>query len=221
MKQLNYFADSEQDSQQRFRLYRDDLLRPLANLGIRLGINADMVSGFALGMLLPFGILLFQEPMGHPGWLGILFLWLHVGLDGLDGVIARLTKTDGPAGAVTDMVVDHSGFLIVACLLVFAGVIDGSWCSLYVSAYTTSVIMVIALNVLERPLRFVVRTKYFFYVLYSWHVLIGPLPLDKAIMFFSWIHTAFSVVGFLALRRALRETSQKESSPAAQDSPAP
>jgi phosphatidylglycerophosphate synthase len=201
--EFNYFAEREQAAQARFRMARDQWLGPIVRTCLRAGISAEMVSGAALGMLVPFGIGLWTASPVAAAVLVIGGLLLHVALDGLDGPLARAAGTAGPAGAFTDMCLDHVGFLIVATLLAAAGRLDGAAACLYVSTYTVSVVCVIILNLLQRPLRYVLRTKYAFYFLVGGQQLGWLADLTPAVLAFGFVHAAYCVVGFVAVRRAL------------------
>ena len=202
--EINYFAEREQPAQARFRELRDAWLRPVVKVLRGRGLTADAVSALAVAMLVPFGIGLFS-PLG--GWAPLVVatsLALHVLLDGLDGPLARSMGTDGPAGAFTDMCLDHVGYLTVTVLLAAAGLLEGWIACAYAAAYTMAVVMIVVLNLLQQPLRVVVRTKYVFYALIGLQQLAGVNVLTEAALLFSAVHGASAAWGFHRVRRALR-----------------
>jgi phosphatidylglycerophosphate synthase len=170
---------------------------------LAVGITAEVVSAIAFLMLVPFGVLLFVGDGQWPLLAASACLLLHVALDGLDGPLARRAGTDGRAGAFTDMCLDHAGFMAVAVLLAASGRLDGVVAAAYVATYTLSVVFTILLNLLRRPLRFVVRTKYVFYALFILHAMGVPNWLTPAATLFAAIHAVFGVVGYFAVRSAL------------------
>jgi phosphatidylglycerophosphate synthase len=202
--ELSYFADGELKFQHSFRSLRDRLLRPLSVACLKVGITADVVSGLAAAMLVPFGVLLFSDAGWAPPAAAFCLL-LHVLLDGLDGPLARLAGTDGPAGAFTDMCLDHAGYLAVTTLLAFSALVDGAAACLYASTYTLSVALIVVLNMLQRPLRIAIRTKYVFYALYVLLALTGLNLLTPAALTFSAVHLVLSAIAFIAVRQALSE----------------
>lgn len=206
MTNFNYFAESEQAGQERFQKIRDGLCGPLIRLLIRCRITADIMSLLSLLQLVPFGYLLLTADAGNTQQIAIasIFIWLHVILDALDGPIARATGTSGPAGAFTDMCVDHSGMMITTCLLTAAGFIDPTAAVAYVASYTVSVAFTIWLNVIGQPFKLVIRTKYLLYVLVSAYGIFGVNLIDRAVVLFCVIHVFFSVAGFIRLRKSLR-----------------
>ncbi|MCA9056641.1 MAG: hypothetical protein KDA75_22590, partial [Planctomycetaceae bacterium] len=202
--EINYFAEQEQALQKKFRALRDHWLGPLVRGCLRAGVTADVISGLAVLSLLPFGLSLFDLAGSWSPQVAVLSLALHVLLDGLDGPVARGAGTDGPAGAFTDMCLDHIGFLTVTVLITAAGVVAGTAACAYVATYTLAVVMVVVLNLLGRPFRYVVRTKYIFYLLIGLQQLAGLNLLSEAATVFSLVHALFAATGFVRVRNALR-----------------
>jgi phosphatidylglycerophosphate synthase len=200
----NYFAAGEQELQSRFRQRRDQWLAPVVRVCQTSGLSADVISGWAIAMLLPFGLALFLRLGGWSPLVAVAALAAHVLLDGLDGPVARAAGTAGPAGAFTDMALDHTGYLIVTTLLTAAGLVEGWAACAYVSTYTLAVVMVVMLNLLQRPLAYVVRTKYVFYLLVALQQFGGANLLSESAAAFSAVHALFAAVGFAAVRRGLR-----------------
>lgn len=206
MTHFNYFAESEQAGQERFQRIRDGLFGPLVRLLIRCRITADLISLMSLLQLVPFGYLLLTAESAQQVGIASIFVWLHVILDALDGPIARTTGTAGPAGAFTDMCVDHSGMLITSCLLTAAGYINPTAAVAYVSSYTVAVAFTIWLNMIGHPFKLVIRTKYLLYGLVTAYGIFDVNLIGEAVVGFCVIHIIFSVAGFCKLRKILRET---------------
>lgn len=207
MTDFNYFAESEQAGQQRFQRLRDRIFGPPVRLLIKCRITADMVSLTSMLMLIPAGVLLLNYDSHEYAGYASLLIWLHVFLDAFDGPVARQTGTAGPAGAFTDMCVDHSGMLVTSCLLSAAGLVDGTLAAIYVSSYTVAILFTVWLNVLGEPFRLVIRTKYILYSLVSLYGVSGRNLLDEAFIAFCAIHVFISVAGFVRVKRILRDQS--------------
>lgn len=203
MPNFNYFAEQEQAGQERFQKVRDGLFGPVVRLLIACRISADVISLLSILQLIPFGYLLLQASQPRDVAIASIFVWLHVFLDALDGPIARSTGKAGPAGAFTDMCVDHTGMMITAGLLAAAGLANGTLTTVYVSFYTLAVVFTIWLNVIGQPFRLVIRTKYLLYGLVTFYGISGTDLFNEAIFAFSAIHIVFSLAGFLKLRRVL------------------
>lgn len=201
----NYFAAQERPLQHRFRAWRDQLLTKVVDKCLAWHLNADAVSAIGFGMLLPFGLLTLGANFWGSQVLAGLCLLLHVFLDGLDGPVARRLGTANRVGAFTDMCLDHIGFLVVAVVLAAAGLVHGAAATAYASSYTLAIVLVVLLNLLQKPLWFMVRTKYAFYAVYFLYILGGPNWMTYAALGFAGLHTIFVLIGFLAVRRALAQ----------------
>ena len=206
MTHFNYFAESEQPGQERFQKIRDGLFGPLVRFLIRCRVTADLISLLSLLQLVPFGYLLLTAETSQQIAIASIFVWLHVILDALDGPIARTTGTAGPAGAFTDMCVDHAGMLITTCILTAAGFVNPTVAVAYVSSYTVAVAFTIWLNMIGHPFRLVIRTKYLLYALITAYGLFGVNLIDKAVVVFCAVHVLFAIAGFGKLRRILRNS---------------
>jgi archaetidylinositol phosphate synthase len=207
MTHFNYFAESEQTGQERLQKVRDGLFGPLVRLLIRCRVTADLISLLSLLQLVPFGYLLLTAEDPQQIAIASVFVWLHVILDALDGPIARTTGTAGPAGAFTDMCVDHSGMLITTCILTAAELINPTAAVAYVSSYTVAVAFTIWLNMIGHPFKLVIRTKYLLYALVTVYGLFAANFIGQAVVLFCVIHVIFAIAGFCKLRRILRDSA--------------
>jgi archaetidylinositol phosphate synthase len=207
MTYFNYFAESEQAGQERFQKVRDGIFGPLVRLLIRCRVTADLISLLSLLQLVPFGyLLLTAEDSQQMIVIASVFVWLHVILDALDGPIARTTGTAGPAGAFTDMCVDHSGMLITMCILTKAELVNPTAAVAYVSSYTVAVAFTIWLNMIGHPFKLVIRTKYLLYALVTAYGLFDANFIGQAVVLFCVIHVIFAIAGFCKLRRILGDS---------------
>ncbi|NQV26516.1 MAG: CDP-alcohol phosphatidyltransferase family protein [Rhodopirellula sp.] len=209
MTHFNYFAESEQAGQERFQRIRDGLFEPLVRLLIRCRVTADLISLLSLLQLVPFGYLLLAAESPQQVGIASIFVWLHVVLDALDGPIARATGTAGPAGAFTDMCVDHSGMLITTCILTAAGLIEPAIAVAYASSYTVAIAFTIWLNRIGQPFKLVVRTKYLLYALVTGYGLFDVNLIARSVVVFCVIHVCYVIAGFCKLRRILRDSATK------------
>lgn len=206
MRPLNYFGEEEQAVQRRFQSGRDGVLSPLIGLLARLGVTPDHLSLLGVLCLGGFALLVLRDPLtpATAAWASG-FILAHVLLDGLDGPLARRLGTAGPAGALVDMLCDHGGLVIVVWVLSAAGLVDGTLGNVYVFTYTLAVVWIVWLNMLGRPFRWVLRTKYLTYGMIFVYGLTGRNSLDYALALFTVSNVWLDVLGFLRVRRALRE----------------
>lgn len=90
----------------RFRTFWTNVVKPVANLLIRLGVSPDVVTivgtvGVVAGALVFF-------PSGHL-WLGVVVISLFVFSDLLDGYMARTLGTSSKWGSFLDSTLDRLG----------------------------------------------------------------------------------------------------------------
>ena len=191
---LNYFGDGEKGSINSLKDGRTSFLTPVVKFLVGMHVTANMVSYF--GFLLVFGFIYFF----NKNWIAAsLFLLFHVLIDGLDGPIARYTKTASDSGAFTDIVCDTVGIIIVTGVLVYYGPVDGLVGLVYSSLYLILIIFAVSRNILKIPAKFVFRSKYYIYLLYlPWAIyrinyFNLAMIIFSAIMFISVIHDFFRI----------------------------
>jgi CDP-diacylglycerol--glycerol-3-phosphate 3-phosphatidyltransferase len=90
----------------RFRAFWTNVIRPVANLLIRLGVTPDMVT--VVGTLGVVGGALVFFPTGHL-WLGVVVITAFVFSDLIDGYMARTLGVSSTWGAFLDSTLDRLG----------------------------------------------------------------------------------------------------------------
>ena len=134
---------------QRIRQY---LLAPIAVILSRLGISPDMLSYTSVA----FGIGFFLLAPFH---FAVAF-WLLVAsiiCDGLDGVEARLKRTNTARGSFTDMFCDQAVVAFSVAGMVWRGSINPVLAILFVYVYTTLVIFLMLHRMLHVSSHWIVR----------------------------------------------------------------
>lgn len=125
--------DWYKEQMEKFRVYRSNKFSGLGKFFLKLGISANLMTGFSFlsGLLAVF--FLFSNYN-----LFVLFAFLHLLADGLDGVIARVSKittfgkyfdqiTDGIVGLLILVKIgmytgDYLGYLVAGLYLLAQGV---------------------------------------------------------------------------------------------------
>ncbi len=147
---------------------RQRVLGPIAFVLSHLGISADMLSYTSVLFGLGFCLLApFQFEVAF--WL----LVASVVCDGLDGVEARLTKTNTTRGSFTDIFCDVAVVALSVAGLAWAGLIHPALAVLFVYSYTALALFLVLHRMLRvssvgilRPSRmvfFVAIALYFFF----------------------------------------------------------
>jgi phosphatidylglycerophosphate synthase len=134
---------------QRIRQY---LLAPIAVILSRLGISPDMLSYTSVA----FGIGFFLLAPFH---FAVAF-WLLVAsiiCDGLDGVEARLKRTNTARGSFTDMFCDQAVVAFSVAGMVWRGSINPVLAILFVYVYTSLVIFLMLHRMLQVSSHWIVR----------------------------------------------------------------
>jgi phosphatidylglycerophosphate synthase len=134
---------------QRIRQY---LLAPIAVILSRMGISPDMLSYSSVA----FGIGFFLLAPFH---FAVAF-WLLVAsiiCDGLDGVEARLKRTNTARGSFTDMFCDQAVVAFSVAGMVWRGSINPVLAILFVYVYTSLVIFLMLHRMLKVPSHWIVR----------------------------------------------------------------
>jgi phosphatidylglycerophosphate synthase len=159
---LNYFSEKEKKSMCKFKDSRNKIFLPISKVLMKLGLTANIISYIGLFMLMGFIYYVLSNPI-----VASIFLFLHVIIDAFDGPLARLMKQDGNSGAFTDIICDHTGMVIVIITLIWANLINPVIASVYIYVYTLLIIFVIARNKMNIPIKLVIRTKYYVYILFG------------------------------------------------------
>jgi len=199
---LNYFSDKEQKAQQKFKKLRDNLLGWVARCLKFLHITPNVISVTGLFVLVAFFYFAYTEPI-----IAFFILVLHVVLDGLDGVLARLTNTQSQGGAFLDMVCDHTGMVIVTVTLIFHTLLNPTIGVIYVYLYSLLVILITVRNLLNKPIGLVFRSKYILYILFGVYAFTGINIFDIAVFVFSLFMIAPIIISMSVI---ISELNNKE-----------
>ena len=156
MKQLKKFGSIYSEDEERvlrpWQQVRQFFLTPLAALLSRLGISPDVLSFTSVGLGIGFCLLApFQFTLAF--WL----LVASVICDGLDGVEARLKRTNTTRGSFTDMFCDQLVVAFSMAGMAWKGSINPVLAILFVYVYTALVIFLALHRMLQVSSRWIVR----------------------------------------------------------------
>ena len=165
---MDYFSDEEREQQQAFSSYRDAKLKPLTAALDKMGITPNMVTGFAV-LLLILGCLAGPDW----GWTASFLLFFYCVLDGIDGPLARASKKQNDGGAIIDMVADQAGVVLAPAAAIYHLGTDGISAVFFASSYIAFIALVVYANGAGVTLFKFVRIKYFFYFIYCLSILIN------------------------------------------------
>ncbi|MBT4849288.1 CDP-alcohol phosphatidyltransferase family protein [Candidatus Parcubacteria bacterium] len=198
-KYLDDYSETEQTYYQRTKAWRDKLFYPLALLFKKIGASADIVS--YLGVLVLAGFLLYAT--SNPR-LAVLFLLLNLLMDGIDGAIARVNNSESAQGALVDTLCDLLSIFIVIFTLGFVGLLNPNIGIVYIFFFSLMIFFIISRQLLDIPVRFVVRSKAFVYVLYIWWAFTGQNYFDWAVFIFTVLIFLVCVASFIKIKNRLK-----------------
>jgi CDP-diacylglycerol--serine O-phosphatidyltransferase len=91
--------------------------RALLPLALRWGVSANLVSfaGLGVGAAAAYAFAHWSDPRAAVGGFLLAILWLIA--DGLDGMVARATKTASAFGRLLDGLCDHGVFTLIYIVL--------------------------------------------------------------------------------------------------------
>jgi phosphatidylglycerophosphate synthase len=131
---------------------RQFFLAPIAALLSRLGISPDMLSYASVALGIGF---FFLAPFNFT-----VAFWLLVAsiiCDGLDGVEARLKRTNTARGSFTDMFCDQAVVAFSVAGMVWRGSINPVLALLFVYVYTALVLLLVLHRMLQVSSHWIVR----------------------------------------------------------------
>jgi len=158
-RNLNYFSEKEIKAVRKFTDFRTKLVIPLLKLFNWMRLTPNILS--LIGFLMIFGFVYFA-PINI--YYAVLFIAIHVIFDSLDGSLARYQKITSNQGAFVDIFVDQSAIVIGILTMIYHSLINSFWGALYGIFYVIMIMLVVILNYKEHSLKFIIRTKYFFFV---------------------------------------------------------
>lgn len=172
--------------------WRDRVLDKPAKGLLSVGINADQVSWFRACLVVPMFFAL-----GYAPWLVLVILLANYLLDGVDGVLARVSGRASIRGRALDVCIDNFYVVPLMLGLIFWGLADAFWAAFYMLQIVVSYFvnyLRFGIEVGRYPFSF---SKYFVY--FAWLILWlgGGNILDPVLLFWAVvlsITNLFSIV---------------------------
>jgi archaetidylinositol phosphate synthase len=157
MKQLkqrlgSIYSEDEERVLGPWQKIRQYTLAPVAVLLSRLGISPNTLSYASVAFAIGF---FFLAPFNFA--LAFWLLAASILCDGLDGVEARLTRTNTPRGSFTDMFCDQAVVAFSVAGMVWRGSINPVLAILFVYLYTSLVIFLMLHRMLQVSSHWIVR----------------------------------------------------------------
>ncbi len=203
MKQLkkrfsSIYSDDEERVLVPWQRIRQFTLAPIAAMLSRLGISPNTLSYTSVVFAIGF---FFLAPLNFAAafWL----LVASIICDALDGVEARLTRTNAPRGAFTDMFCDQVVVALSVAGMVWRGSINPVLAILFVYVYTSLVIFLMLHRMLQVSSHWIVRpSRMLLYVGIALDCFFN-IDLLNFLLFFYLLAIPMLVLSFCRLRKAL------------------
>ncbi|MDF1755467.1 MAG: CDP-alcohol phosphatidyltransferase family protein [Verrucomicrobiales bacterium] len=171
------------------------LLEMLGGNGVRAG-HVTFLSLLCGLVFCPFFI------AGYPV-VALVFLLLHVLLDGLDGPLARYLGRDGARGSFTDTASDQVVVSAVTIAMVYTGMV-GAWPGgCYLFLYTIVVTFAMIRNAIKVPYSWLFRPRFLVFGWIAVEVFLWPGTINYLLWGATLLLGLKAVTGFLAIRRKL------------------
>jgi phosphatidylglycerophosphate synthase len=178
---FNYFGKDELEKQIIFASKRDQFLRPLVKQLTKWGIKPNHITLFSVLLL----FVAVSVVMSNPILGGLLGLFYNL-LDGVDGPLARYQKVESNGGSLIDILADQIGIVILPIFAVLYFDTNFIFAYIFGLFYIIEIFLLTILNSLNIEIGFVLRVKYFYYVLF---LISAFLHAD----YVGWFHIIFGM----------------------------
>jgi phosphatidylglycerophosphate synthase len=201
-KDFTYLSEVDKPIIHRIRNLRTKLFAPISSLLIKIGCSPHQLSLFGFFILSGF---VYFVPRNRLYALG--FLLGHVIIDGMDGALARLQKTDGNEGAFSDIVIDLSAMVVFIITLIFYGILIPWIAAMYIYIYTIMIIFLLVRNICNIPVTYVVHSKYMMYGLFAVLVFWKVNFLNLGLVIFTLLMAPVVITSYLKIKNHLGQST--------------
>jgi len=160
-KKLHYFSTEEIEKQEQFSKIRTNIFRPLSAALDRIGLKPDHVSYIGVVFLIISVITLKGSPI-----FGSVTMFLYIIMDGIDGSLARYQGTQNDGGALTDIIADQLGIVIIAGMMIYYNDSNPTVVYAYGILYVFMIAITLFQNSLEIKMYNIIRSKYVVFMYY-------------------------------------------------------
>ena len=141
--------------------------------------------------------------IGFDNDLALIFILLHVLLDGIDGPLARYTKADSNKGTFADTACDQIVIAAIGLGLINAGIITPLSGSIYILLYTVVIGFSMVRSAMGIPYKWLIRPRFLLYIWLYFEFNIIDGMTTYILWGFSLILLLSAVTGYFKIRKAL------------------
>ncbi len=197
-KKVTCYSEGEQKMMDESQKIRGAMFGPLLRFLDRYGVSPNHLTFLSLlsGLVFCF---VFQS--SHV--IAMIFLLLHVLLDGLDGPLARYTGRASNRGSFTDTTSDQIIVAVSTLTLIYFGYIGIIPGGLYIFFYTIVVIFAMVRSSLSIPYSWVVRPRFYVYAWIPVEIYFLPGTMNYVVWFFTVLLALKMLTGFIRIRKKI------------------
>jgi phosphatidylglycerophosphate synthase len=196
---FSVFSEEEDRYYDKWKNFRDELLKPVCSLMAKYKIPVSAISYAGLLAIFPFIYFFATNP-----WISFVFLCVNIFMDSLDGPYSRYTHSESLKGAITDTACDHLSFLGVFFTLLYYGLMNYFWATLYILNYFLMLAFVIYCR--NKKIKFfpIFRSKSFIYGFFLLMLITGFNMFNPVLVLFSVYMIITNILLFSRVRCSLR-----------------
>ncbi len=202
--QANYFSHWDNKYFDRFARWRTRFFRFLVPLLDALGLTPDLISYISLSLLLPVAFLFEKHPLA-----ACILIVFNVILDGIDGCYARLKDAETEGGALTDIVCDQIGLIVVGLCAIYYQLLLPTWGAFYITIYIAMISLIVYQKKLGIRVQVHIRTKYILFFLYFIYAFSGKSYMNEIIPGLALIQTVTAVQSFFLIKGFMNQRGEE------------
>ncbi len=193
---ISFFSKTDAGIQDAFAKKRTETLKPLLRFLSKMNVHPNFISVAGLIGAITAGVLL---PVNAT--YSMYALIFHLLSDGVDGPLARFQNRQSAKGTLIDVFIDHTSLVLMVISAIYASLASAAWLIGYAVSYVSLIAVSISLNLINKPLLFSIRTKYWFYALIYVDVFFNISLLSPLVILSTIYMTAHSIYGIMILAR--------------------
>jgi len=183
-----------------FKKIKIKVIKPILKLCKKLKITPNQVTFVGLLFGIFAGIaLLFNEQL-----LSIIFLAIHLLLDGIDGALAIFDKKMSFQGGVFDNIADLISLFFFTLGVLSLKLINPLLALWFIFTYISNIVFSIIRNHFNKPYKFILRSRYEFYLVFLFFYITKINFLDYSLILFNLFLTVTFITGTIHTLRCLK-----------------
>ncbi len=192
----NFYSEAEKEAVLALRKQRGKLLKPILSFLTYFDFTPTTLSGISVISLLASFALVTMNPV-----IGISLFVAYICSVILTGALSQYQQKQSEAGAITKISISYLAVFVPILTVIWFELADPFWSASYLGLYTGMIWLIIRLNQIGQPIRFILRSKFivitaiFIFVMNGWNI------LDELLITFSLYMTVMNIWMLYKIRR--------------------